>query len=95
MGFMGHKRRRRQVTERHLGKSIYQRKSHESLHGLGAIYKVLCDCCGAVMTLSYVAFRQRIEKPFIKERLLSPLMINVQQVGKDRPTYSGLGFNSS
>ncbi len=86
---------RKQVAESHLGQSNNQRKGNKLWHGMNDAYEVLCDCCGAVMTLSYVAFRQRIEKPLNKERLLSPLIINVQQVGKDRPTYAGLGFNSS
>jgi len=86
---------KRQVAQSHLGHSQYQQAGNKLWHGLNDAYEVLCECCGTAMALSYVAFRQRIEKPLIKESLQSPLIINVQQVGQDRPTYSGLGLNSS
>jgi hypothetical protein len=86
---------KREVAESHLGYSQYQRAGNKLWHGLNDVYEVLCDCCGTAMALSYVAFRQRIEKPLIKESLLSPLIINVQQDSQSRPTYTGLGLNSS
>jgi len=82
------------LCEAHLGLSSVQKQGNDLWRGITNSYELFCECCGEPMILFYRSFRQRIEKPLIREKQWTSQQ-NVQQVGKDRPTYSGLELNSS